>query len=236
MFTFLAIPLVRKIGGAALVLLALSSVAFAIYHAGVHTGAQAEAGRQAETNKIQFDQIQRTLAERLAADREEKEGLRQMMLKFADLAAQASTRQQAAQQASVVDKQKVENLSDSAIKGDLEMKLGGLLENPFILRKADEIVTDYPHKLDELKGAKDEVAATIGKLETAQKQTANAEKDRDAVLDAYNQVLPLYTQAYNAAIQGHRKWYCLWLCKKKKKIGLPEPVTLGMKLAAAKAH
>jgi len=54
----------------------------------------------------------------------------------------------------------------------------------------------------------------------------NMTVERDAARGALNRLVPLYTQAYNAAIGGHRKWYCAFLCKPKKTLPLPDPITL----------
>jgi hypothetical protein len=77
------------------------------------------------------------------------------------------------------------------------------------------------------------VVATKSTLDTANARKANAQHERDAAISAFNQVLPLYTQAYNAAIERHRRWYCLWLCKPKHTIDLPVPAPLA---GAAMSH
>src|SRR5256885_5880835 len=48
MWAWLAIPWVRKLAGAALAVAAIAGIAFAIYHAGVHARAPAEAGEENE--------------------------------------------------------------------------------------------------------------------------------------------------------------------------------------------
>lgn len=226
MWAWLAIPWVRKIGEVVLLLAALGAVVHWIYHAGRTAGVQDEAGKQTETNHAQFEQIRTQFQQQLDAGRAREEQLSLMATKFADLAAAASTRVQTAQAQSTFDAGKVQALPDSAVKSDLEVKLGGPLENPAVLRKADGIITDYPHKVDEAKAEADQVTAMKSSLDNANSQTANAAQERDAAVSAFNQVLPLYAQAYNAAIEGHRRWYCLWLCKPKRTIALPAPASL----------
>jgi hypothetical protein len=228
MWAWLAIPWVRKIGEVALLLAALGAVVHLIYRKGKDAGAQEQAGKETEASRVQFDQIRQTLQQELDAGRAREEQLASMATRFADLAAQAATRVQTAQQASVTDAGKVQALPDSAVKADLEIKLGGALEDTAVLRKADGIVTDYPHKIEELQARVSEVDATRSALETAQQQKANAETERDSAISAYNQLVPLYTQAYNSAIQGHRRWYCLWLCKPKRTLTLPAPASLAL--------
>lgn len=229
MWAWLAIPWVRKIGEVALLLAALGAVIHFIYHKGKTDGAQEESGKETEASHAQFEQIRQTLQQQLDAGRAREEQLSSMATRFADLAAQASIRVQSAQQASVADSGKVQGLPDSALKADLEIKLGGPLEDSAVLRKADSIVTDYPHKVDELQARASEVDATKSALTTAQQQKANSETERDSAISAYNQVVPLYTQAYNAAIEGHRRWYCLWLCKPKRTLLLPVPASLTLR-------
>jgi hypothetical protein len=231
MWAFLAIPAVRKIGEGLLVLAMLVAVVYAIYHAGRRAGEAGEAGKETEAGRAQFDQIKQTLQTDIAAGQAREAQLMAMATKFADIAAAASQRVQTAQAAGQADAAKVNALPDSALKSDLEAKAGGPLENPAVLRHVDDVFTDYPHKTDELKATNDQLAAVNSRLDTVQEQIATVSGERDAALAAFNQVVPLYTQAYNAAIQGHRKWYCLWVCKKKNSMALPEPATL-LKLAA----
>jgi len=226
MWAWLAIPWVRKLGEIVLLVAALGGVVHWIYHSGKEAGQQDEAGKQVEASRAQFDQIRTQFQAQLDAGRAREDQLSQMATKFADLAVQASARVQDAQRASVADAGKVQALPDSGLKIDLEAKLGGPLESPAVLRQADTIVTDYPHKVDEVKALAGEVDATKSSLKTSQDQTANAKGERDAAITAYNGLVPLYSQAYNAAIRGHRKWWCLWICKPKKVLELPNPATL----------
>jgi hypothetical protein len=226
MWAWLAIPWVRKLGEIVLLLAAIGGVVHWIYHSGKEAGQQAEAGKQVEASRAQFEQIRTQFQAQLDAGRAREDQLSQMATRFADLAAQASVRVQDAQRASVADAGKVQALPDSGIKIDLEAKLGGPLESPAVLRQADTIVTDYPHKVEEVKALSGEVDATKSSLKTSQDQTANAKTERDAAITAYNGLVPLYSQAYNAAIRGHRRWYCLWLCKPKRVLELPNPATL----------
>jgi hypothetical protein len=226
-----ALPIVRQIGGALLIVAAIGSIAFAIYHAGTHAGAAAEAGKEVEAATKQFELIRSNLQAQLDAGKAREDRLTALAEQYASLVVAANQRIQTAQTASTKDAAKVQAIPDTGLRADVELKLGGSLDHPETMRKADEIITDYPHKLEEISGLNDKVAAEQNSLDTANQQAANAQSERDAALGAFNQILPLYTQARNAAIQGHRKWYCLFLCKKKNMLNLPEPATLFGKIS-----
>ena len=78
------------------------------------------------------------------------------------------------------------------------------------------------------------MTAQVAALQSADaakdQELAATSKERDAALDAYNGLLPLYTQAYNAAAVRHRHPWCLWICKSKP-LSLPKPVSLVKQLS-----
>lgn len=226
MWALLALPVVRKIGGAILIVAALGAIAYAVYHAGKHAGEASEAGREAETNKMQFDRIDASLKTTLATNATHEQQLVDLVKSFAASITAARSTQQQAQVASKNDLSTVMALPDATVKGDLEKKLGGPLESTETLRHADAVVTDYPHKLEELAGAREEIAADEATIDATRQQLDTVKLDRVATLTAYNSLVPLYAQAYGAAVQGHRKWWCLWVCSRKKTFGLPEPASL----------
>lgn len=228
MWALFALPIVRKIAAAALALAAIGAIAFAIYHAGEHEGARSEAGKETEAGRVQFQQIVSGLQQQLSAGQQREQEMSQLAQRFADLAAQASTRVQSARDASAADASKVHSLPDAAVKADLEAKSGGPLEDPAVLRHVDAVVTDYPHKVDEAKAADDELAAINSRVGALQGEIDATRAQRDAAVGAFNGVVPLYTQAYNAAILGHRRWYCLFVCKTKNRLNLPEPASLSL--------
>lgn len=229
MWAWLAIPLVRKTAEVVLLLAALGATVLEIYHSGKRAGIEGEQSSATEKSHAQFDLITKQFQAQLDAGKIREDQLAALATRFADVAAAAGSRVQTAQQASRVDSTRIETMPDQAVKLDVEAKLGGSLEDPAVLRHADSVITDYPHKVEEAKASGEQVLALQSSLQNAQEQTANAAGERDAAVSAYNAVLPLYAQAYNAAIQGHRHWYCLWLCKPKRSIGLPAPATLARK-------
>lgn len=234
MWALFALPWFRKLAGAALILAAIAAIAFAIYHAGLHEGARTESGKETEAARPQFEQLQANFQAAVTAGQQREERLAQLAMKFADVAAQASTRTDAARAASSADAAKVRAIPDSAIKNDLMTKAGGSLEDVGVLRHLDDVVTDYPHKLEENAAQRDQIAAVNQRIDAVLAQLANAQGERDSAIAAFNQLVPLYTQAYNAAIDGHRKWYCLFLCKPKRTLNLPAPVSLAISAIDAK--
>ena len=226
MWTIFALPWVRKLSELALLIAAIAATCFHIYHAGQRDGAQEEAGKETEAGRQQFAQIQKSLEDRIGEGHARETELAQIAERNADLAAAAESRIDTARHMSDIDAAKIKALPDSAVKADLELKAGGPIENPAVLRHVDDVVTDYPHKVEEAKAAADAIAAVNGRVDALSDAIANMTLERDAALNAFNQLVPLYTQAYNAAIVGHRRWYCAFLCKPKNTLRLPDPVTL----------
>src|SRR5258708_7517419 len=153
MWTIFALPWVRKLGEIGLLLAAIAAVGFHIYHAGRREGAKEESGKETEAAHQQFTQIQESFRDQLAAGQARESQLSQLAQKFADLATAAQSRIDTARHVSEADAAKVKALPDSEVKADLELKAGGPLENPAILRHVDDVVTDYPHKLEEAQAA-----------------------------------------------------------------------------------
>lgn len=228
MWALFALPIVRKIAAALLVLAAIGAVLFSVYHAGEHEGARSEAGKETEAGRAQFEQISKTFEQQLAAGQQREQQMSQLAQRFADIASQASARVQNARDASATDASKVHALPDTAVKADLEAKAGGPLEDPAVLRHVDQVVTDYPHKVDEAKASSDELAAVSSRVDAIQGQLGAAQAERDAAIGAFNGLVPLYAQAYAAAVSGHRRWYCLFVCKTKNGLNLPEPASLSL--------
>ena len=226
MWALFALPWVRKLAGFLLLLAAIGAAVLGVYHAGRRAGSQAEAGKEVEAAKAQFVELKTNFQQQLDAGHQRETELRQMAQNFANLAAAAQTRVDTARHGSELDAAKVKALPDSAVKADLEQKAGGPLEDLPVLRRIDDVFTDYPHKLDELKATRDGLAAVNSRVDAVTAQVGNMTAERDSAIAAFNQLTGLYTQAYNAAIQGHRRWYCAFVCKPKNKINLPDPVSV----------
>lgn len=226
MLELLAMPIVRKIASAGLALAAVGAILFACYHAGLHAGQRQEAGKETETDRVQFTQLAETYKQSLASAEARAAASEQLALQYAQLAIQASQRIQTAQTTIKAETAKVQAIPDAGLKADLELKLGGPLENPAVLRKDDEIVSQAPGKDALIKAGGEKINALVQQLDAVNKQIMEVTEERDASISAYNTLVPLYAQAFNAAIVPHRKWYCLFLCSKKTALKLPDPVTL----------
>lgn len=140
-----------------------------------------------------------------------------LQVQFAALATQRQQGQQA-----------VNKLPDSAVQGDLETKLGGPLTDPVILRKDDQIVTDYPLVLKQVDILTNKVEDLDSKVtELGIKETA-VEQQRDAAIQFGNQLVPLYVKAYNALQVHHSKFLKIisFGLVKDRKLDLPNPTTL----------
>jgi len=266
----LAMPLARRILGAALVLAALAAIAFAIYHAGTHAGAAAEASRQVAAGKASFERIEADVRGRLDAASAREEQLATLVDKLKSDSAVASGRAAAAQSAAAADRARIAALSDSALRSDLAQRLGlsssvilseakdqhpdrdpaqihgsanaspaagkypgegnSLLSNsvnsPAALRAIDARLSDCEHLSEQTAALTQQVAALSARDAARDAQLAATASERDAALDAYNQLVPLYAQAFRAATQRRRRWFCLFLCSTGPRLTLPPPLTL----------
>jgi Tfp pilus assembly protein PilE len=224
-FSLLALPWVRKCLEAALVVGALAAIAYSLYDKGLHAGQRAEASNQVESSKTQFDRIESTFAQQISAANTTADKYHDLVAVLLQQAQQSAQKAQASSAAATADNQKLAAVPDAEVQQDLESKLGGPLSSPTVLRLDDSMVTDYPH----IKQQSDALAAQVTSLQSAQtageQELAATAKERDAALSAYNGVLPLYVQAYNAAVVRHRRAWCLWICKSNP-LNLPKPASL----------
>jgi hypothetical protein len=211
-----------SLGGAAL----LAAAVYGIYAAGKRAGEDKQASTDAEQTKALFERIDARAKEQFAAQQAVIEQFAEVARNALAEAGQANRRAVEAAQRNEADRARVAALPDSAVKSDLEAKLGGPLEQVWVLRRADDMVTQFPNLQTQLqeKSAEAEklnqtVSAQAGELTATQRQ-------RDSAVDAYNGLVPLYRTAYDAASRRRRNWYCLWLCTSKPKLSLPDPLTL----------
>src|SRR5208282_2561138 len=94
----------------------------------------------------------------------------------------------------------------SAVQGDLEVKLGGTLTDPAILRKDDQIVTDYPLVLKQIDVLNTKVDGLDSKVTELGVKEQAVEQQRDAAIQFGNSIVPLYAKAWNAAQVRHSKF------------------------------
>jgi len=218
-------PLGRRLAGIAAMLALVAGFAWHFYSKGREAGARDQQASDLQESKKAFDQLEAGYQDRLQRSAADAEQARAAAAAYQQQASLLAVKAIEAVRAAAADRGKIEQLPDAALPGDLEARLGGPLAKPEILRKLDLIVADYPHVLDESRALAGQVAALTASAGEQAKQIAAIESSRDAAIDAYNALLPLYVQAYNAAQPKKRKIWCLWLCKRSAKIALPPPVT-----------
>jgi chromosome segregation ATPase len=183
---------------------------------------------QLETDKTQFTQLQQQYQSTLAAQQAKIDAsdaqLTILKTLYQSLSSQFALLQSQRQQ----QQAQVAQLPDSQVRADLEVKLGGSLEEPSILRKDDAIVTDYPLALKSIETLTQKVSnldSTV--VELGHKVDAIAAQ-RDASIQFGNNVVALYTRAYNAAQVHHSRFVKIitFGLVRDKHLNLPEPTTL----------
>lgn len=124
--------------------------------------------------------------------------------------------------------QSINKLPDTAVQGDLEMKLSGPLTDPTTLRKADAIVTDYPlvlKSVDVLSAKVDDLSQSVSVL---QDKVGQVTVQRDSAVQFGNTVVGYYVKAYNAAQVHHSKFIKIitFGIVRDRHLDLPQPTTL----------
>jgi hypothetical protein len=225
MLELLSIAWVRKGIEVALIVAAIAGGLYALYRKGEDAGKATEASSQVQASKAELERVESTFQQQLTAQAatvdQERAIVASLLAQFGKLGSQA----QAAAAAGAAAKQQLATVPDNQIQQDLEAKLGGPLTSPAILRLDDSIVTDYPHVKEQLTAVVGQVTALQGAQEAQAKELVAVEAQRDAGITAYNEMLPLYAQAYNAAVPRRRHFWCLWICRSKP-LALPAPATL----------
>jgi Tfp pilus assembly protein PilE len=208
-----------------ILVVAITAIAYGLYDKGIHAGQRAEASSQVQASKTEFERIETTFNAQLSAANTAADKYQQMVSALVQQAQQSAGKAQAAVAAETVDNQKLAAVPDPEIQKDLETKLGGPLTSPAILRLDDSMVTDYPS----LKAEAESLASEVGTQQTErtaeEQELAAVSKERDSAVEAHDEIIPLYAQAYNAAVVSHRHFWCLWICKSKP-LTLAKPDTL----------
>ena len=221
--TLLALPWVRKCLEALLLLGAIAAIAYAVYDKGLQAGQHEEASNEVQSSKSQFDRLESAFTQQLNVANATTDKYHDLVAVMLQQAQQSAAKAQASAAEAKLDTQKLAAVPDPDIQKDLESKLGGPLSSPAILRLDDSMITDYPH----IKEQADSLAAQVSALQSADaakdQELAATGKQRDAAVDAYDGLLPLYVHAYNAATVRHRHFWCLWLCRSKP-LALPKPL------------
>lgn len=130
------------------------------------------------------------------------------------------TRQQA--------QQDISRLTPSEHKLNIERQLGGALEDPIIIAKADSLITDYPLLKRELDKTNEVIGEVRGQVTDLNNKVSKLEEQRTGLLDQNARVTAAYKQTIELLNRPKRRAWCLWLCKTKDKLTLPDPITLGV--------
>lgn len=185
---------------------------------------------QLETDKQQFDQVSKKYQDALSKAQSTIDSsntkiaaldsqLQNLQIQFVALAAQRKQSQDT-----------VGRLPDSAVQGDLEVKLGGPLAEPTVLRKADQIVTDYPLVLKQVDVLSTKVDELDSKVAALGVKTQAITEQRDAAIQFGIEVTKYYVSAYNAAQVHHSRFIkiiTLGLVRDRH-LDLPAPATLNV--------
>lgn len=214
-----------------LVLVLAAALGIGVYAYGEHKasdGYHAGTVAQLSVDQEQFKQVTTQYQSKLDSAQQQLDastqqiallqtGLKTLSAQYASLAAQ---RQQSQSQ--------VNALPDAALQADLEAKLGGPLSSSVTLRKADDIVTDYPLVLQSvtvLSSKVDNLTSQVGQLQSS---VTDVETQRDAAITYGNTVTGYYVKAYNAAQTHHSKLVQILTLGivHNHHIDLPAPTTL----------
>ncbi len=101
-----------------------------------------------------------------------------------------------------------------------------ILNSPSALRAIDARLSDCEHLSEQTAALAQQVTALTARDAARDAQLTATASERDAALDAYNQLVPLYAQAFRAATRRHRRWFCLFVCSTGPRLTLPPPLAL----------
>jgi len=218
MWPFLISPLGRKIALVMGLCIALGAAVLMIYNRGKAAGQIDGARAQLETDRQQYEQDRKIFLDTLAIYKAKDEAAQQLI---ASLDAQLGI----LRNARVASRAAVDKLADADLGKDIHQKLGNPpTDVPLTiseLRRVDEVLTDYPIVV-----AQNTVLEK--KIDALGQRVDALEHQRDAAVEAYNKLVPLYAKAYNATQKKHSRFVkiiTLGLVRDRK-LNLPDPVTL----------
>lgn len=207
-----------KLIAAGVVVIVLAGIAFSIYNKGKDVGRVEGAADQLQSDRQQFEQDRKQFLDTLATYKAKDEAAQQLI--HAQDSQLAMLRSARASARTAVDK-----LADAELGKDIHQKLGNPpTDDPLTaaeLRRLDVTLTDYPNVV-----AQNELLNK--KIDALGQRVDALEHQRDAAVEAYNKLVPLYAKAYNAAQKKHSKFVKIitFGLVKDRKIDLPAPVTL----------
>ncbi len=113
---------------------------------------------------------------------------------------------------------------DSKSRDDSGSAAASALSSPEALRAIDARLSDCEHLSEQTAALTQQVAALTARDSARATQLTAVTSERDAALDAYNQLVPLYAQAFRAATHRRRRWFCLFVCSTGPRLNLPPPL------------
>lgn len=218
MWLWLISPIGRKVAGTVAVVTLMAGVTLYIYNKGRENGRQDGQRDQLEQDRKSFEQDRKQFLDTLATyQAKDQAAQQQIQQQNATIAALASAR--------VAARAAVDRLPDAQLGSDIHTKLGSPASDAPLtiseLRRVDEILTDYGN-------LSQQVTALQAKSAEQDKRIDAIEHQRDAAIESYNKLVPLYTKAYNAAQKKHSLFVKIitFGLVRDRKIDLPAPATL----------
>lgn len=218
MLAFFLSPLGRKVAGGIAVLLLLGGAVWYIYGKGRAAGYVDGQRAQLDVDKQQFQQERAEFLKQLQHYQEADDAAKaQVARKDAELQSLRNSR--------ALIRSNIAAVPAPALVADIQSRLGSVPSGTLSeaeLRHLDETVADYQNLSRQVAALEAKSAAQDQRIDAISHQ-------RDSAITAYNNLVPLYSKAYNAA-QGKR--FSLWRVPPFKwlvpqhKLNLPDPVTL----------
>lgn len=228
----------------------LIGLGYGIYWKGREAGKQIGRAEQLEEDKKEWE-IERRLyvtrleeaAQRLEQGEKREQAALALLAQFQASLDRANERLASIQIQRESDRRTVTNLSDADVLPDLRARLGLVpptdpspLTSPE-LRRANTIVTDYPHVMAENVTLGEKVKSIEGKVGALDLQVQAVTSQRDAAIDQRetaidyaNRMEQLYAQAYNVAQKSRRRPLLLKIITlgivRDRKLNLPDPVSI----------
>jgi hypothetical protein len=217
MWLFLLSPLGRKLAGAAAVAVLLAGTVYYIYNKGKAAGYADGQRAQMEQDRVQFEQDRKVFLDELAKYKER------------DDAAKAEISQRDSELQSLRSNRTrihgaVAAIPAPALVADIQSRMGSVVSGT--LGEADL------RRIDEALAAQQNLEAQVAALEAKSAQQDKRidaiEHQRDSAITAYNNLVPLYSRAYNAAQKKHSMFVKIitFGLVRDRKLDLPEPATL----------
>lgn len=97
----------------------------------------------------------------------------------------------------------VADLPDAGVLSDIQSKLGGAIGDIAVLRKNDEIISEYPIVVKENDVLKQTVSADQSEITTLNSKLDLITSQRDNAINLSNEAIANYIRSYNAAQRHH---------------------------------